>query len=286
MEIRQLTEQDLPKYQAMQTGIADDYIIAVYKRLVTPPENALYGMFINNQLITVAGYTIFPGGNAMLGRLRSDLRFQGRGYATLLLKQIIEELSGIPTVKWLGGYTNMANKAAQRVLNKLAFSPVKSYYSLPLINRTAAGNRPGQPWDEITALPVKRDILANLANDALDIYHYECYYPFPYSHSLISDHKLGATRVFSNTANNRWLFISNDFKGESYAHIHYFWDDHFTQAGLFETIDLYLREEHEQQTPWFDFTINGFKEIPNQHAFDLLDGWILYGYSLNNMIKN
>lgn len=73
--IRALTKEDLPSLQAMETGIEDDYVIRVFERISTG-NNKLFGLFSNDQLVSVGGLTVFAKQYAMLGRMRSDLRFR------------------------------------------------------------------------------------------------------------------------------------------------------------------------------------------------------------------
>ncbi|WP_067840624.1 GNAT family N-acetyltransferase [Amphibacillus sediminis] len=277
MQIKRLSIRDLATYKLMQTGIEGDYIIDVFERLVTPPDHALFGLYQQNQLVSVAGYSIFPGGYAMLGRLRSDIRYQGKGHATQLLLAIIAELEINPNIRWVGGYTNIHNDSARRVLDKLGFQEIKTFYNLPMKDRSLIQSAQGKVWDQVHSLEEKRSILATLAETVLDVYPYECYYPFPYRTDLLTDQKLAETYFYHNYSKDRWLLISNDFKQEAYAHVRYFWDDYFEQAGLFETIDAYLSRQSEERKPYFDFSPKAYQRIPNLAAFEVSDGWVLYG---------
>lgn len=250
-----------------------------FEGLVTPPQNFLYGLFKDNHLITVAGYSVFPGGHAMLGRLRSDTRFRKSGYATQLLSYIIDQLNDHPGIHWIGGNTNIGNLPAQRILKKLGFEKLKTLYSFPLLNPELLLKTVGPIWLEITDLSEKRNILKQLEDKGIiDIYPYECYYPFPYSEALLPDEKLAETRFYQNEESNRWLIISDDQKGEAYAQVRYFWDDYFSQAGLFETIAYDLSDSNNQERKaWFDFSETAVDKISNLDAFEVSDGWILYG---------
>ena len=72
--IRQLQQDDLNHVKSMETGIVDDYLIRVYHR-VSKDASRLYGLFVDNHLASIGGYTIFEEHYIMLGRMRSDLRF-------------------------------------------------------------------------------------------------------------------------------------------------------------------------------------------------------------------
>ncbi|SDC27773.1 FR47-like protein [Pelagirhabdus alkalitolerans] len=280
MTIRVLTIDDLAHYKQMQTGLETDYMIDIFERLTTPPHNQIYGFFIDNQLVATAGYTLYPGGYAMLGRLRSDVRFRGRGYATSLLTHIIQHLKNQPHISFLGGYTNLHNTSARQVLNKLNFNPIQTFYSFPLINRDKLGATSGPIWNEVTDLNTKRRILNELSSEGtMSIYPYECYYPFPFTDELLPDDKLKVTRFFHNPDVTRWLLIDDDYKREAYGHVRYFWDDYFTQPGLFETVDHYLAQSDQPRKAWFNFTPDAYQKIPDLDAFETSDGWILYGYN-------
>lgn len=275
--IRKLQLADLPIVKAMQTNIADDYVIEIFDRLVSADEHALYGLFVDNQLTTIAGYSVFPGGYAMLGRLRSDVRNHGKGNATLLLNYLIDLLRRDPLIKWIGGNTNIENKPARRVLDKLGFSEVTTFHALPLANRKKLQGVVGPVWQEISSLQEKRAILTQLAKSTMEVYPYECYYPFPFRQALVPDHDLALSHFYQNPTADRWVIIKKDFKKEAYAHVKYFWDDHFKQAGLFETIDHFVEQDPENPRPWLDFTTEGYQNIPDISAFELSDGWVLYG---------
>lgn len=277
MNIRQLTHNDLTLYKAMHTTIDRDYMIDIFDKLTTAPDHRLFGLFKNNHLVSIAGYTLYPGGYAMLGRLRSDARFQGNGYASYLLAYIVDYLTKLEQVGWIGGYTNIGNVPSRRILSKLDLSELKTFHSFPLINPDLLITTPGKVWSEIETLTQKRAILKKLSEDVLDIYPYECYYPFPYRDELLTDQKLAQTRFYQNEQADRWLIISDDYKKETYAQIRYFWDDYFSQPGLFETITADLKRSKEPCRPWFDFTPEAFEQIPNLEAFDVSDGWVLYG---------
>src|SRR5699024_6157755 len=71
----------------IQTNIEDDYVRQSFQDLVTGP-NILYGLCADNELASIGGYSIYAEQLAMLGRLRSDVRFHGHGFATELMAYI------------------------------------------------------------------------------------------------------------------------------------------------------------------------------------------------------
>lgn len=281
MKIRQLTVEDLELYQKMQTGLDSDYMLRAFERLATPPDHQLFGLFIDGQLATIAGYSVFPGGYAMLGRLRSDQRFRGRGYATEINKFMIDYIKKSPEINWVGGYTNIENIPARQILKKLDIPELQTYHSLPLVQPDLLSGTPGVVWSSITDLAKKRRVLDFLSKDVLKIYPLECYYPFPYRKELITDEKLVDTRFYHNENQDRWLLISDDVKGDNYAQVRYFWEDYFSQAGLFETVLADIEQSKEPRKAWFDFTPEAFEKIPNKAAFDIQEAWILYGKFLD-----
>src|SRR5690625_4637027 len=125
--IRKLTLADYPQVEAMQTGIEDDYILPIFDELIEQP-HAIFGLFLNEQLVSFAGYSIFAKQYAMLGRLRSDMRFRGRGYATEVMSHALEQAKKLKGIKWIGANTQEDNLAARRVLEKVGLSPYPKLY--------------------------------------------------------------------------------------------------------------------------------------------------------------
>src|SRR5690625_5102553 len=124
--IRTLNVNDYHQVLSMETGIEDDYILPIFNRLIVYP-NVLYGLFVDHQLVSFAGYTIYAKSYAMLGRLRSDLRYRGKGFATELMSYVMKEAFQRNQIKWVGANTQENNISAQRVLEKLG---LKSYPKL------------------------------------------------------------------------------------------------------------------------------------------------------------
>src|SRR5690625_2943220 len=152
MKIRQLTARDLELYQKMQTGLDSDYMLRAFERLATSSDHQLFGLFIDDQLATIAGYSVFPGGYAMLGRLRSDQRFRGRGYATEINKFMIDDVRKSPEINWVGGYTNIQNVPARQILKKLDIPEFQTYHSFPPFQTDLLSVTPGAIWSSITDL--------------------------------------------------------------------------------------------------------------------------------------
>lgn len=273
--IRPLTNADFTLYQQMKTGVDNDYMLMVFERLVTPPDNYLYGLFHDEALASVAGYTYFPGGNVMLGRLRSDVRFRQLGYPTQLLHYLVDTIQQDPSVHFIGGYTHISNVAAKKILAKLGMTPIDTYYSFPAIKL--------QPlihdqilWDEVTGHDQKRHALQTLIENDVASFPYEAYYPFPLTQNLIPDEKLLAMHVYQSPVTGNYLFADKDYKGEALLNIRYVHDDLFTTPGFFHTIDRLFKNEPER-LPWFNFSKTQYNNLNHKDCFRLEAGWELHG---------
>lgn len=279
--VRRLTLADYSFIQNMQTNIQDDYILHVFPELVQSQTDKVFGLFVNDQLVTIAGYSLFPGGHAMLGRLRSDIRYRTSGYATKLLYSIIDHLHGLTGISWIGANTNTHNKAARKVLDKLEMKQIMPLYSYPVKQGITVTGVDGPVWKKITDTNQKRLLLEKIYLKKKElVYPFECYYPFPYSADLVTDQELHQSSCYLNPANDRFMLIKHDHKKEHFAQVKYFWDDHFAQAGFWNTVNHHINKDPLQSRPWLDFTERGVASIPQLEDFDIADGWVLYGKSL------
>ncbi|GEM05753.1 hypothetical protein HMI01_27410 [Halolactibacillus miurensis] len=274
--IRPLTTTDFTLYQQMETGVENDYMLHVYDRLITPPNNYLYGLFKDKILVTVAGYTYFPGGNVMLGRLRSDLRFRKLGYPTQLLHFLVDIIKQDPDVCFIGGYTHIENWPAKKILAHLGLTFIDKYHNFPAINLGPFIVDKTLIWDEVITHSEKRAALQTLMNENIASFVYEAYYPFPFSSCLISDDKFSAMRIFQSPLTQRYLFVDDDYKGEKLLNIRYVHEDIFTTPGLFHTIAELLKHEPDR-LPWFNFSKTQYSELKHKDCFRLEEGWELHG---------
>ncbi|WP_186580958.1 GNAT family N-acetyltransferase [Aquibacillus kalidii] len=277
LQLRKLTLEDSQLVQQMHTDIEDDYILTIFPDLVSSEANGMFGLYSDQDLLAIAGYTLFPGGYAMLGRLRSDKRFHSKGHATEILSQIRTQLERDPTVKWIGANTNINNKPARRVLEKLGFDEVTQLYSLAVQNPNLIEGLNGPIWNKVDSLEKKKSLLSNLYDNALGVFPYECYYPFPYTEQLVTDEHLKDSHFFQNHDQSRFFIIRDDQKQDWFAQVKYFWNDHFKQPGFWETIFYYVEHHPEQIQGWVEFSLQGYQNIPNKEAFEKSDGWVLYG---------
>ncbi|PSL41462.1 acetyltransferase (GNAT) family protein [Planomicrobium soli] len=278
--IRRLTLEDFPFLEAMETGIEDDYVKRIFERLVTTENNRLYGLFLDNQLTSVCGYTIFADCYAMIGRIRSDIRFRGQALATQLTIYVRDEAFKLPRIQWVGANTQEENEAARRVLEKTGFRECSTLYSATTQDLSKLESN-GVPWQEIYGLDQKKSWIYKLYIQTGKVFPYECYYPFPASKDLFSEDKLAEWSFYENETRTRVLITKKDFKKYHYLHAIYPWNDLMEQDGLWETISKNyknLSSETEEKTYiWMDLTKDQVQSFPEEHAFELPSPWMLYG---------
>ncbi|TWT25205.1 GNAT family N-acetyltransferase [Planomicrobium sp. CPCC 101110] len=278
--IRRLALEDLPCLEAMETGIEDDYVKRIFKRLVTTENNRLYGLFLGERLTSVCGYTTFAGHYAMIGRIRSDIRFRGKDLATQLTLHVRDEAFKLPHIQWVGANTQEENLAARRVLEKNGFSSYPPLYGA-IAKDLSKLVSDGIPWKELHGLKEKQAWLDKLYIRTGEVFPYECYYPFPASKELFSDAKLAEWSFYENPSGSRVLITKQDFKKDYYLHAIYPWDDPMEQEGLWETISADFNElasqTKEAASIWMDLTKDQAQSLPDGHSFKLPSPWLLHG---------
>ncbi|WP_102028626.1 GNAT family N-acetyltransferase [Salirhabdus sp. Marseille-P4669] len=277
MQVRQLTVEDLDSYLNMETGIEDDYVARIFDRLVISKEHVLYGLFEGETLLSVGGYSIFANHYAMLGRLRSDQRYLGKGHATRLMKQIIAEIETSSSIHWVGANTHVHNKAARKVLEKLNFTAYHPLYPLVLEQGKEVNGTPGPLWSKVESIEEKRELLLTYSNSTNNLFTYECYYPFPASEVLFHDSYLEKCHVFVNNDRSRFFLMKEDQKGELYALLEYPWDDSLEQPGLWETVNAQRKEIFTEHKLWMDLKENQIKQFTLCTDFDIKKPWLLHG---------
>ena len=277
--IKQLNIHDLPTVESMQTGIEDDYVIRIFERLSSPPHR-LFGLFVDGRLVSMAGYTIYAKHYAMVGRLRSDTRFKGKGYSTKLTSYVFNKASEEKSIVWVGANTQEHNIPAQRVLEK---NQLDTYTTLhgAVTKDTSMLETEAKPWNRITSLDHKKAWLEETYIKSGKPFPYECYYPFPGSKYLFHDEDLKQWNFYENEDHTRFVITKTDQKKHHYLHAVYPWKDITSQKGLWETISKDYRNfaaQNEEETYiWMDLTREEAKLLPADHAFELPDPWILYG---------
>ncbi|MFC7321987.1 GNAT family N-acetyltransferase [Halobacillus campisalis] len=215
---------------------------------------------------------------AMIGRLRSDRRYRSQGYATELLKPVIDQLRNSPEVKWIGANTHVHNHSARRLLEKSSLqADTISYYLTLNKPEKLKDHFPGERWNEVYTIYEKRDLLLSLNENHLGLFPYECYYSFPYDEAFFTDDYLDSSKVYINHDKTRFVIIKNDTKKYDYSHVKYFWNDHYTQPGFFETILYHWDENPDNVGCWIDFSKQAYDNITDLSPYDVQEPWILYG---------
>lgn len=286
--IRHLNIDDLPYLEAMETGIENDYVKRIFNRLISG-NNRLYGLFWNDQLVSVGGYSIFAKSYAMLGRMRSDLRFRGNDLSTHLMFQVMEEALKLPGIEWVGANTQEENSPARRVLEKIGLSEHTVIFGATTkdVSMLEKGAR---PWQEVSNIERKKEWIDKLYIQTEAIFPYECYYPFPASADLFPHEKLLEWSFYENDTATRVLITKNDFKKHNYLHAIYPWDDLMEQQGLWETISAAYRKlaaDAEDETYiWMDLIKEQAQSLPKKHRFNLPSPWVLYGSSKKKSLSS
>ncbi|WP_088005517.1 GNAT family N-acetyltransferase [Indiicoccus explosivorum] len=277
--IKLMTKEDFPSFQGMQTGIENDYVERIYPNLVKG-KNRLYGLFAGGQLACVCGYTIFAERYAMIGRIRSDVRFRGKAYATTLTDYIKKEALKLPGIHWVGANTQEQNGPARRVLEKLGFQEQAKLYGATAESVSALAGR-SESWEEIKEIERKRQWVDTLYLKTGAVFPYECYYMFPASQNLFTDRQLEKWSFRENRDGTRVLILKKDEKGFTYLHAVYPWDDVMQQDGLWETVDEAYRQLAEtakgETRIWMDLSEEAASSLPENHPFTLPSPWMLYG---------
>ncbi len=276
MNIRKLDRKDLDNLKQMDTGIEDDYVIRIFPRLIESKEHEIFGLFQEGTLMSVAGYTTFADKFAMLGRMRSDRRYTGKGYSTEVMTHIAERLSKDPDIEWIGANTQTHNYPAQRVIERSGMRPGPVHYYAILKSKAVYPGATGPIWNRINELHEKRKLLSRLTSNALEVFPYECYYPLPFDKNLFTDDYLDECTFYVSPSEDRFVIFRNDQKGSLHTHVKYFWNDHYEQPGFFETVYHNWDENPEAAGAWFDFSETGFKNIPDPSIFEVQKPWRLY----------
>lgn len=286
--IRQLKNKDYDLLSSVNTGIDDDYVVRIYEKLITG-DNFLYGLFVDNSLVCFGGYSVYNKVYAMLGRLRSDIRFRNNNYATKLMLYIIDQAFQNSNIKWVGANTEEDNIPAQRVLQKLGLIPHPPLYVATTKDTTVLTSG-AKIWSKINTLTEKKAWLKKSFILTNSLFPYECYYPFPASWDLFKDNQIAKWNFYENEDKTRFLITKPDQKGHLYLHVIYPWNDIMNQCGLWETISQDYRKlskhySHENTYIWIDLTKKQVSILPKGHSFQLASPWILYGIHKSNWKK-
>lgn len=286
--IRHLTIDDLPYLEVMETGIENDYVKRIFERLISG-NNQLYGMFWDDQLVSVGGYSIFAKSYAMLGRMRSDLRFRGNDLSTQLMSKVMKEALKLPDIQWVGANTQEENSPARRVLEKIGLTEQTVIHGATTKD-VSMFEKGANSWQEVCNLERKKEWIDKLYIKTEAIFPYECYYPFPASANLFPHEKMREWSFYENDAATRVLITKKDFKKHAYLHAIYPWCDLTEQPGLWETISEAYRmlaaDTEDETFIWLDLTKEQAHSLPNTHRFSLPSPWVLYGNSKQKSLSS
>ncbi|MFZ3579678.1 GNAT family N-acetyltransferase [Virgibacillus sp. DJP39] len=285
--IRILHSNDYSHLESMDTGTDDDYVKRIFEKLISG-NNRLFGLFLNGQMVSIGGYSIYAGKYAMLGRLRSDRRYKGNAYATELMSYMMNEAFQLNGIEWVGANTQEENSAARRVMEKIGLGTYSTLYSATTYD-TSLFDTGTKPWNPVTDLQQKKDWLSTMYDDDSSVFPYECYYSFPASKELFQDNDLNQWSFYENDAKTRALITKTDQKKHHYLHVIYPWNDIISQKGLWETIDIDYRKLMKQTDGetyiWVDLTKEQMQSLPENHQFELPSPWILYGVDKPSWLK-
>ncbi|GAA0317617.1 GNAT family N-acetyltransferase [Oceanobacillus sp. FSL W7-1293] len=277
--IRQLLPSDKKLMENMQTGIEDDYIIRIFETLCTG-NHVLFGLFYNNQLVSTAGYSIFASAYAMLGRLRSDIRYQGNGYSNRLTQYVLNQAFQTKGVEWAGANTQAHNTPAQKVLNKIHLEKQTEFYGCTANKLDGIPDTKGA-WREITDTEEKLKLLDTYHVKEHTFFPLECYYPFPSSSKLFQAEQIKSWRFFQEGGLPP-LIAKKDTKKKVYLHAVYPYKDLFQRRGLWNTIAeaqhaLQIQHPDKDVHVWIDIPASIIDQLPDEHPFELDSPWLLYG---------
>lgn len=287
LSFKQLYQKDFDLYKGMETQLEEDYMLNVFNRL-TSNGNALFGLFQGDRLVAVAGYTLFAGEFAMMGRLRSDSRYRKNGYGTMMTEYIYNKAKQAEGVKWIGANTEKHNIPAQKVLKNLSIPHITTLFAAqtsdlsPLITPDDTAE-----WRQVTSSEKKREwIEQTYLNPDFDktVFPFEAYYPFPARPSLFKDERLDEWLCFENSDASRVVFMWEEKKGKTYLHVVYPWSDFLEQPGFFPLLSKEFNRSHkmyETEAIWMDLTEEEAKLLPDNHPFELPSPWMLHGHFIS-----
>ncbi|WP_171016914.1 GNAT family N-acetyltransferase [Pseudalkalibacillus caeni] len=278
LHMRRLGLGDAEQFRQMETGIENDYVVRIFDKLVQ--EDLLYGAFYENELIGIAGITVYEIQYAILGRLRTRVHDRGKGVARKLFRFLVSQLRQNPHIKWIGYATEESNIPANSIASHLSMDCIAKIYSSKL-NRTGSGHFASldsdtDDWQEIKGCKEKKLLFKQAMEESgMNFFPYAVYYPLPAYPEDISDDYLSGCRMWAR--NGRFFCLMPEEKGESYFHLKYFWNDIFEQTGLWKkAIRL---AEREDRVIWFDMSESMFRSLPEKQWFETT-AWHLIGEPL------
>ncbi|CAM3882682.1 GNAT family N-acetyltransferase [Alkalicoccus chagannorensis] len=282
--IRLLTIEDYDQYLSMVTHLERDYIADVFERLTSPP-HYLYGHFVDGELIGTAGYSIFQDEYAMLGRLRTDVRWRGKSMARHLLTYVKEQAEQEEGLTWVGANTESQNTPARRVLTGSGLKEWHAFQTASAEQIDAMTDRHTE-WMPIHTVEEKIQWLDRLYIEPGRVFPFECYYPFPAGYSLFKN-KLQEWRFFENHDKDRVVITKPDWKGRHFLQVIYPWNDLADRPGLWNTVHAQhqqMKQDMEDEVlVWLDLTDEQMAVFPDVHPFTFHSKWILHGTRIHDI---
>ncbi|WP_051237706.1 GNAT family N-acetyltransferase [Lacticigenium naphthae] len=279
-EIRKLSPTDKYHYAKMETDLPTDYMLMSFERISSDP-NTLYGLFLDDKLVCIGGYTLFGTAQIMLGRLRTDKNYRRKKLAFKLMRFILNEIRSIPEISWIGGYTEVTNIASRNLQKQLGLVPMVNLYhtNLPSVPTSFLSMDP--KWIEIKIYKEKLNWLKEAYIEPMNIIPYECYYPLPSSLELFTEQQIENWTFYRNASESRLLILKPDYKGKHYVHILYPYDDLMGQKGLWNTIDDYYHQYVKQTaikpSLWLDIDARNMNDSLFEDHLASSTEWVLSG---------
>ncbi|SDH03263.1 Acetyltransferase (GNAT) family protein [Alteribacillus persepolensis] len=277
MYIRTLAFHDQKAVEKMDTGIPHDYVKEKFLYLLC--HDHLFGAFSGDELISIAGYTVFAEQYAMLGRLRTAAAYRGRGIGTIMMEYVQTKALEQPAVQWTGFITQVTNKQTIKIAQTLMLEPVQTQYYGYL---TAAGEKAlsqrtssRHEWEKVMDNNKKRQLLQRTANDydRTRVFPYNIYCPLPFEESLWSDRYLDQCQCYQS--GSRLFLLMKDDRIGSYYHVKYFWNDVFEQHGLWSIVTNQAALSHRRI--WLDLTPSSARSLPDVSYVKVDTPWTLFG---------
>ncbi|NGP46622.1 GNAT family N-acetyltransferase [Bacillaceae bacterium SIJ1] len=174
--IRELHPSDIIEYEKMDTALTDDYLKNAFVPLTKTPSNQLFGLWSDERLEAIAGYTQFAD-FAMIGRLRTAVSARGKGYGKQILAHALSAALSVPEIRLVGSYTAKDNEPAKAVLRSLGLSIRETVYTCKikqmLVNENATDS-----WTRVKSPSNYEAWIASSQNPPSTV-TIEAYFPFP-----------------------------------------------------------------------------------------------------------
>ncbi|WP_270179041.1 GNAT family N-acetyltransferase [Alkalihalobacillus sp. CinArs1] len=247
--IRYLTYSDYGQLKGMKTNIQDDYIVRIFPRLVE--NDSLVGYFEDDRLVGIAGLTTFENEIGILGRLRTDVDFRGRGIASSLMKTLMESAYSSSSIKWIGYATEKSNLPANQLSKKLNMMLTSTVVSARIRAGVIRGKVDSISFNKFQNPITKRSALSNSFQDSrFSFFPYEIYYPLPYI-PVLSDVYIEKIELYSSEAGD--FFLSREEKGDSYLHLKLFNPTLLNSKAMWTIVNNIASEEDRRI--WIDLPL-------------------------------